>query len=107
MRGADVGIWRWTGPAEPGFVRRAPVLAVEDAGRDEGERELRKKATWYRTAGVPVVWIVRPEEREVIVVSAAGEQRVWCGDRLPEESSLPGLAPAVDGFFVQLSSSRF
>jgi len=104
-RGADAAIWRRAdvGPYEGGFRRVPPVLAVEVAGRYERARQLRAKARWYLDAGVPVVWIVLPKKREVLVVTAAGESRHRCRERLPGNPRLPELAPMVDELFVQVS----
>src|SRR5207249_11430519 len=70
-RGADAAIWRRAheGAYHGGFRRVPPVLAVEVAGRDEREPELRDKARWYLGVGVPIVWLVLPEQRAVIVVT--------------------------------------
>jgi Uma2 family endonuclease len=104
-RGADAAIWRRAdlGPLTGGFRTVPPLLAVEVAGRDERERQLRDKAGWYFRAGVPLVWIVLPEEREVVVLTHVRETRRGVGDRLPEDARLPDLAPPVDEFFVQIS----
>jgi Uma2 family endonuclease len=102
-RGADAAISRRAdlGPRTGGFRTVPPLLAVEVAGRDE--RELRDKAGWYFRAGVPLVWIVLPESREVVVLTHEGARRYGIGDRLPPDARLPELAPAVDEFFVQVS----
>jgi|SRR5581483_6874401 len=103
-RGADAAVWRradlsgYTG----GFRIVPPVLAAEVAGRYEGEAELRDKARWYLGAGVAVVWIVLPTERETLVVTASGESRHPRGDRLPPHPDVPDLAPTVADFFVQI-----
>jgi Uma2 family endonuclease len=67
VRAADVAVWRRSDVDPPtGKLRRvAPVLAVEVAGEDEGEDDLREKARWYLGHGVAVVWIVLPEHREL------------------------------------------
>jgi hypothetical protein len=52
---------------------------------------------------VEVVWIVLPEQREVIVVTPSGQARHLSGEHVPESAALPGLAPAVDDFFVQVA----
>jgi Uma2 family endonuclease len=104
-RGADAAIWRRThlGPLTGGFRTVPPLLAVEVAGRDERERQLREKAGWYFRAGVSIVWIVLPEEREVIVLTREAERSHRMGERVAEDRRLPGLAPAVDELFVQIS----
>jgi len=104
-RGADAAIWRraredtYTG----GFRRVPPVLAVEVAGRDEREPQLREKSRWYLGMGVPIVWLVLPREREVIVVTREGERRCGADERLPAHALLPDLAPVASEFFVQIS----
>ena len=104
-RGADAAMWhRAKGDTyDGGFQRMPPVLAVEVAGRDEGEPELRDKARWYLGVGVPIVWLVLPAEREVVVVTSEGERRYGVGERLPADPRLPGLCPLTDEFFVQIS----
>jgi Uma2 family endonuclease len=79
------------------------VLAVEVTGKDETLAALREKADWYLAAGVPVVWIALPVEREVVVVTAAGETRHGLGKRLPRHAALPDLEPEVAELFRQVS----
>jgi Uma2 family endonuclease len=107
VRAADAAIWRRadTGRAVGRLRRTPPVLAVEVAGQEEAEPELREKARWYLEAGVEVVWIVLHDKREVVVLSRKGESRHGRSDRLPEAPSLPGLAPEVSAFFYQLDWS--
>src|SRR5205823_2994552 len=96
VRAADAAIWGRANarPASPGVARVPPLLAVEVAGRDEGEAELRQKARWYLDVGVAVVWILLPKEREVLVVTSAGESRHRMGERLPSDPHLHDLAHA-------------
>jgi Uma2 family endonuclease len=103
-RAAAAAIWRRAAVGRDAGLRFVPpVLAVEVAGRDEREPALRDKARWYLGVGVPLVWLVLPEEREVVVVTAAGESRHGRGERLPADPRLPHLAPAVDDLFFQIS----
>ncbi len=104
IRGADAAVWRRgdLGERTGGYRRAAPVLAVEVAGRDEGEVELREKARWYFDHGVQLVWLVLPDGHEVVVLSPAAESRHRAGERLPEAAALPGLSPSVDQFFWKL-----
>ena len=110
VRGADAAVWRRDelGTIPSGYIRVPPVLAVEVAGKGEGEVELVAKAGWYFRHGVKTVWIVLPEQRDVLVLrgcSASGEaERFRCqlGHRLPENPELPGLRPMVDAFFRRL-----
>ncbi len=68
-RGADAAVWLTAdaGKRTGKFRRVPPVLAVEVAGEDEGEEELRAKASWYHEHGVALVWIVLPESFHAIV----------------------------------------
>ena len=105
VRGAGGAVWRFEdlGRLTGGYVRIPPLLAVEVAGREEGEPELRTKATWYFAHGVGVVWIVLPHSREVVVLTMEGhDSRHGSGSTLPPIDALPGLAPPVDRFFSQL-----
>jgi len=103
VRGADAAVWRRAEAGQPsGFRRSAPLLAVEVAGQDEDEAELREKAAWYLGAGVHVVRVVLPASREVVVVTRQGDSRHQKGDNLPEHASLPGLSPPASECFFQL-----
>jgi Uma2 family endonuclease len=104
VRGADAAVWRRASlGARTGKYRPVPpVLAVEVAGEDEGEPELREKARWYLAHGVAVVWLVLPDTREVVVITAQGDSRHGKGERLPRHPELPSLEPPVDRFFVQI-----
>ena len=104
-RAADAALWRRLdiGAYTGGLRRHPPILAVEVAGSDEPVEPLRAKAGWYLAVGVLVVWIVLPETREVLVVTAEGETRYRVGQRLPAHPALPDLAPEVAAFFVQIS----
>ena len=104
-RGAEAAVWRRDalGPLTDRYVRVPPLLAVEVAGHEEGEPELREKARWYLAHGVRAVWLVLPATREVMVVTTDGETRHGAHDHLPPHPALPGLAPPVERFFRQLA----
>jgi Uma2 family endonuclease len=105
IRAADAAVWRRVdvGPSVGRLRHAPPILAVEVAGQDEDEQALRHKAAWYLAQGVEAVWLVMPETREVLVLRAMGEMRYGSGEVLAAEPRLPGLKPAVDRFFAQLS----
>jgi Uma2 family endonuclease len=75
---------------------------VEVAGQDEEERVLREKAHWYVQNGVPIIWLVLPDTREVVVIVPTGASRFGRADRLPRSDLRPGLEPEVSRFFLQL-----
>jgi Uma2 family endonuclease len=105
VRAADAAIWRreQVGRSSGRLQTVPPVLAVEVSGEDETEAALREKALWYLSAGVGTVWLVNPEQREVLVLSRGAEQRCKLGERLPPCPDLPDLAPLVDELFTQIS----
>jgi Uma2 family endonuclease len=76
-RAADAAVWRRAdlGGYRGGLRRVPPILAIEVAGEEETENALADKAAWYLDAGVEVVWIVLPDEREVVVVTQSGNTR--------------------------------
>jgi Uma2 family endonuclease len=106
-RGADAAVWRRADVSEyRGELRRTPpVLAVEVAGKYDSEATLRDKATWYLTRGTLVVWLLFPEQREVLVMTEKEVVKLGPGDRLPPQPSLPDLIPALDELFAQISSA--
>jgi Uma2 family endonuclease len=106
VRAADAAIWRreQVGRFSGKLQTVPPVLAVEVSGEDESEAALREKALWYLSAGVQAVWLVNPEQREVLVLSRGAEQRCRLGERLPPCPDLPDLAPLVDELFTQILS---
>jgi len=103
-RGADAAVWRKAdvGTHTGGLRPVPPLLAVEIAGSDEGEPDLRAKAHWYLEHGVSCVWLVLPETREVVVLGVASESRFGTGSRLSSHPSLPDLAPQVGELVTQL-----
>jgi Uma2 family endonuclease len=104
VRGADAAVWlrakmgklKWKCPRVP------PILAVEVTGRDDTMEAMRKKATWYLTHGVVLVWILDVREKTAHVITSAGETVHGLGERIPERVELPGLSPLVDDLFRQL-----
>lgn len=104
IRAAEAAVWRRAdlGPRTGGFQRVPPLLAVEVAGQDDSESELKEKALWYLARGVRAVWLVLPETREVLVMRPGVESRHRSGESLPSHPDLPHLQPEVAAFFRQL-----
>jgi Uma2 family endonuclease len=104
VRAADAAMWRrdQLGEYSGGYRRVAPVLAVEIAGRDDGEQKLRDKANWYLDHGVQTVWLVLPDDRRVVVLSIRGETQHRGANALPRDPALVGLRPRAAEFFRQL-----
>jgi Uma2 family endonuclease len=61
------------------------------------------KVNFYLRHGVRLVWIVDPDRREVVVLSAADEARTLRpGDTLAGGDVLPGFAVPVADIFAEL-----
>ena len=67
--------------------------------------EQQDKARWYLGKGVRVVWLVFPKLRRVVVLTPGAEHVLGSGQRLPPSDDLPGLEPAVDELFIQVSAT--
>lgn len=94
VRGADASIWKVSGkPRSKEFRRSAPLLAVEVQGKYETLESMREKADWYLEHGTTTVWLVVPDSKLVLVITANGEKRAK--ERLPAPAGLSGLTPLV------------
>ena len=79
--------------APKGWVKIPPDLAVEVVSPNDSASELEEKLDDYRTAGVPLIWVIYPELRKVKILrqeGPAGESeggrcalRRGCRTRLP------------------------
>ena len=103
VRAADAAVWRRADvEAGSAFPRRAPILAIEVAGRDDDMSYLAEKAKWYLSRGVTVVWLLDPTQREVRVVTRDATCELGRGDRIPAHPELPELTPDVSDLFAQV-----
>ena len=88
-------------PAElPLFSRVAPDLAIEVVSPNDEEAELAAKVAFYLAHGVPLVWVVYPDAREVVVHRPGQAARTHrMGDTLTGEEIVPGFRlPILDIF---------
>lgn len=82
------------------FWTIAPDLAVEIISPTDLEYDLREKVRDFLTAGTPLVWVVFPSTREVIVHTADGLARTYGeNDVLEHEAVLPGFSCRVAELF--------
>lgn len=104
VRAADAAVWRRSDadPRWPGLNVSLPILAVEVGGRDEPAAMLREKAQFYLSHGVLVVWLVLPEECQVVVLTRDGDATFRPGEVLPAHPALPDLSPRVDDLLRQV-----
>ncbi len=90
------------------WVKIRPDLAVEVVSPNDSAEDLEEKLDDYRTAGVPLIWVIYPELRKVKIFrqdGPAGELReddvlsgedVIPGFRCPLREILPQHAPAEE-----------
>lgn len=82
------------------FWNTAPDLAVEVVSPSESANDVRKKVRDYLVAGTPLVWVVYPRMREVVVHTPDGLARTCgAGDVLEGFEALPGFRCAVADLF--------
>ena len=90
-------------PAEgisPGLLKLAPDLAVEVLSPSESASELEEKLEDYRACGTPLIWVVDPARRTVMVVASDAPVH-WLreGDMLDGGEVIPGFSCAVAELF--------
>ena len=87
-------------PRPPGHVLVRPDLAVEVTSPNDEVDELELKLADYRSAGIPLVWVVIPAVRLVRVLRLDGSvTHLRAGDTLDGGTVLPGFAVAVNDLF--------
>lgn len=78
----------------------APDLAVEVVSPGEKAGDVREKVRDYLAAGTPLVWVVYPRTREVVVHTPDGLARTYEGGSVLEGfESLPDFRCAVSELF--------
>ena len=88
-----------------GWLKIVPDLVVEVNSPNDLASEIDRKVEDYRTAGVPLVWVVSPEARTVQVYRPDGSSaRLRADDELSGEDVLPGFRFAVSDLFPTESS---
>lgn len=104
VRGPDVFFVRADRILEAGvpeaFWEIPPDLAVEVVSPGESAEEVREKVRDYLDAGTPLVWVVYPRTREVIVHTPDGMAHTYGStDALEQFDALPGFTCAVAELF--------
>ncbi len=94
----DVAFYRSAPPADDEWMTSPPDVAVEILSPGQSRREMRAKVDLYRAFGIPSVWVVDLERREVEIYE--GERRILAGTDLIDSKHAPGFAIAVDALFA-------
>jgi Uma2 family endonuclease len=75
-----------------GWARIAPDLAIEVISPNDRAEELEEKLIDYRKAEVPLVWVIYPKSRSVMVYRRDGSiSRLFEDDELSGEDVVPGF----------------
>lgn len=100
-RAADIGVAlreTWDAVPDDGYMIGSPTLVVQVKSRSNRDRKMEEDAVMHITHGALAVWMVKPERREIVVVTAAtrvvygqGEQIELPVELLPPLSNLIAL----------------
>ena len=83
-----------------GHVQIPPELAVEAVSPNDLADEVDDKIEGYLGVGVPLVWVIYPRTRSVMVFRADGSvSRLKGGDELSGEKVVPGFSCRVADLF--------
>jgi Uma2 family endonuclease len=83
-----------------GWGKIPPDLAVEVVSPNDSADELEEKLDDYQKAGVPLVWVVNPTSRTVMVYRGDGSvSRLRESDDLSGEDVIPGFRCPVRAIF--------
>ena len=84
----------------PGLMQLAPDLAVEVLSPSETASELEEKLDDYTAAGTPLIWVIDPVRRTVMIVAADAPVR-WLreGETFDGGLVIPGFSCAVSDIF--------
>lgn len=83
-----------------GMCKFRPDLAVEVVSPNDGYEEVEEKLADYFDAGIPLIWIVTPKTRTVLVYQADGTvRRLRDIDDLTAEPLLPGFRVRIAELF--------
>jgi Uma2 family endonuclease len=89
------------GQACRSFPRLAPDLVVEVLPRSDRASEVVAKLEMYQEAGVPLIWLVDPEQTTINVIASGKSTKVLqAGDTLDGGDVLPGFSVPVGEIFA-------
>lgn len=98
-RAADVGV-----VAKPQFendddyIIGSPVLVVEVKGRSNRDRKMEWDAIDHITHGAAAVWLIKPERREIVMITSTARTVYGSGQQIELPAPLSAAIP-VDEIF--------
>ena len=82
------------------MIDGVPTLAVEILSPSAVQEQTHEKTREYLRAGVPLVWVIDPDDRTVKVYRPGQPPELFnVTHRVPEHPAMPGFAPAVAELF--------
>jgi len=103
-RAADVGVAlrkRWDAIPDDGYLIGSPDLVVQVKSRSNRDRKMEEDALVHITHGASAVLLVKPERREIIMVTASSRTVYGRGERIELPAPL-STAIAVNDIFPAL-----
>ena len=83
-----------------GFLTIAPDLAAEVVSANDLSSEVSEKVEEYLAAGIPLVWVIDPEIRTIVIHRADGSvSKLHEGGELTGENVIPGFRCKVSDLF--------
>jgi hypothetical protein len=92
VRAADVGVVlrkTWEACSKADYMIGSPDIVIQIKSRSNRDRKMEEDAVLHITHCASAVWLVKPEQREVVVITATSRQVYRPGQAIP----LPGSAP--------------
>jgi Uma2 family endonuclease len=82
------------------FPRLAPDLVVEVLSLSDRASEVVAKLEMYQEAGIPLIWLVDPEKKTIIVIASGKPTQVLgMGDAIDGGDVVPGFSDTVAHLF--------
>jgi Uma2 family endonuclease len=105
VRGVDIAVYRTALRASDSnttYSSKIPALCVEVLSPNDRPGMTHKRVQQYLAAGVPLVWVVQPDELGVFVHRPGHPVDFLEGDaELTAAAELPGFACRVSDFFAK------
>jgi Uma2 family endonuclease len=102
-RAADVGValrTSWDAIPEDDYLIGSPSLVVQLKSRSNRDRKMEEDAILHITHGAAAVWIVKPDQREIIAITASSRTVYGLGQRIELPAPL-SVAIAIDEIFPE------
>ncbi len=93
VRAADVGVASrkaWDEIPEDGYLIGSPYLVVQVKSPSNRDRKMEEDAIVHITHGASAVWLVKPERRESVVVTASSRTVYAQGEQIDLPVPLSG-----------------